>query len=305
MDAEKKVSIVIASYNMAQFLPDTITNCLNQKYPNKEIIVYNDCSTDETSSLDWERWKSLGIKYYCGETNLGVGDAFNRAITFATGDYVMLMCADDLIATEYYLDDIVEAFEEFPKVGHVSRWYYQFVDGYEGPVRAWRSMDPLVQANNPSGLVFRKKALNITRCSNRMFIETSSLVRQVIVQGWDCHILRYDAIAARVHQSTSTQKDYWLKRRVSSPIEDWVDLGAYQMLKDYASLIQIKNGFTMKALLEEIDLFIKLRPINALNPMFWFFALVAIITPRPILRKLPEFYRHRIGRYITREVKRV
>lgn len=301
---DKKISIAIASYNMSHTIEATIDSIMEQSYPNKEIIFYDDCSTDNTA----QKIKSLQdiyscITYYRGEVNKGVGEGFNEAMAKATGDYIVLMCADDLFTDRNVLKDIAFVFDTCPTVGHVSRWYHQFVDGYPGAVRAWRGHDPIVLANNPSGLAFRREAIQGKKCSNHMFIETSFLVHEVLKK-WKYHILSYDTIAVRVHASTSTQKGYWLKRRVSSPVADWVSIGGKEILKDYCSLIQIKCNFTTQALLEEIDLYIKLRPTNILNPRMWFFIIIALLTPRFLLRKIPLFYRHRISRYFTKEVKR-
>jgi glycosyltransferase involved in cell wall biosynthesis len=311
-----KISVVIATYNMRHLLKRTIESCCNQEYPasNKkmdtrpylEVLIYDDCSTDGTEKDVWiKQYADHGyIKYYRGQTNKGVGGAFNEAIALATGDIIVLICSDDLFTHPKVLSDIAFVFKTCPTVGHVSRWDNQFVDGYEGAVRAWRTYNVLEQANNPSGLAFRREALIDCKCSNHMFIETTQLVKQVLDAGWKYHILKYDTIAVRVHQSTSTQKGYWLKRRVSSPIADWVGLGCKDMLNDHTSLVQIKCNFTTKALLEEIGMFIKLRPSNLLMPGFWFYAVVSLLTPRFILRQIPQFYRHRIGRLFTKEVKR-
>jgi len=302
---DNKISVIIATYNMSHLIEDTINSIMAQEYKNKEIIIYDDLSTDGTQQKMMVAQALFPeIKYIRGTVNKGVGGAFNEAIKHSTGDYVVLMCADDLFLNSKVLSDIAMIFNECPTIGHVSRWYNQFIDGHIGAVRAWRTYNPLIQANNPSGLAFRKTALSGCECSNRMFVETTQLVKQVLDKGWHYHIIKYDTIGARVHKSTSTQKGYWLKRRVSSPITDWVSLGCKEMLKDYCSFIQIKNSFTTKALLEEIWCFIKLRPINLAYPAFWMFSLISLLTPRFILRHLPAFYRHRIGRFLTREAKR-
>jgi glycosyltransferase involved in cell wall biosynthesis len=298
-----KASVVIATYNMGHVIVDTLISCLKQDYQNLEIVVYDDCSTDGTKEIVSGH---IHVKYFCGENNLGVGGAFNAAIQKATGDVVILMCADDLFCNHSVVSDICEVFRKHPTVGHVSRWYHQFVGNDPTPVRAWRTLDPIIQANNPSGLAFRKEALKTARCSNKMFIETSALVSEVlwIKEGWDYRILKYDTIAARIHQNTSSTPGYWLKRRVSSPIVDWVSIGGSEMLMDYTSFIQIKTGYKMSAVLEEIWNFIRLRPLSLLNPSFWFYALVATITPRQMLRKLPILYRNLIGKRITGQVLR-
>lgn len=295
------ISIVIPVFNMRHIILETIQSCKEQDYPNVEILVYDDCSTDGLNEIDW---KSLGVKFYRGETNLGVGNAFNEAIRLSTGEIVVFLCGDDLFTNPKVLSDIAFVFETCPTIGHVSRFYYQFVDGYKGAVRAWRTRDPIIQANNPSGLSFRKKALEGCRCENKMFVETSSITSQVLKR-WKYHILRYDTIAVRVHASTSTQKDYWLKRRVSSPVLDWVvGLGVKGIATDFCSLVQIKNGFTNQALLEEICNFIIVRPLNLLHPMFWFYAIITLITPRRIMRKIPVWYRRFLGSKTTKIIER-
>jgi glycosyltransferase involved in cell wall biosynthesis len=285
---------------MGHLILETINSIKNQDYTNIEIVVYDDYSTDATQYIDWT---SLGVRYIKGKENVGVGKAFQAAIDSCKGEIIILMCADDLITTRQYVNDVVDAFKR-PGIGHVSRWYHQFVGNDRHPVRAWRGKDAIVLANNPSGLAFRKTALQGCSTSNKMFIETTQLTSQVIANGWGYSILPYDAIAVRVHDSTSTKPGYWIKRRVSSPVVDWVNLGGKEILKDHVSLIQIKNGLTNKEVFEEITNFVRLRPLNLLVPGFWFFGIIALATPREILIKLPKFYRRWIGRYITKAIRR-
>lgn len=296
------VSIVIATYNMGHLIKETIKSCQDQDYESKEIIVYDDCSTDGTKDIVWPE----KIIYIRGKENKGVGEAFNEGIKRASGDIIILFCADDLWTDRRCVSDIVSAFQDHPFVGYVTRYYYQFVDGHKGAVRAWRGNNPIVLANNPSGLSFRKQALIDSKAStsNKMFVETTKLASDVIKSGWRWHIIPWDMVAVRVHRSTSTQRSYWLKRRVSSPVLDQTGLGATDIATDFVSLIQIKRGFKLSAVWEEIINFIKVRPMNLINPRFWFWSIVALVIPRSLAVGLPEFYRHRIGRYITKEIKR-
>lgn len=298
-----KVSIVIATYNMAHLIRETLWSCCTQKYPNIEIIVYDDCSTDRTSEVEFEFY---GAKYIRGVENRGVGRAFNAGMQAATGDFIVTMCADDLFTDNFVIFDYVGNFLKFPGCGVIGRYYYQFIDGdpLKKPCRAWRTNEIVVQANNPSGLAFRRTALHGNGMSNKMFIESSKLVKDITLDLWGHAMMKYDTVAVRVHDSTSNTKDYWLKRRVSSPVMDWWSLECRSIARDYTSLIQIKSNFVMSAVLEEIWNFIRLRPINLIRPDFWFFSLVAILVPRSILRKIPSWYRWNIGRRITKEVKR-
>lgn len=304
----QSVSVCIATHNMGHLIEETIANCMGQDYDNFKVIVYDDGSTDNTIKiLDKLSHKYMRLIYRRGLEALGVGKAFNKTIEIAGEDYidadiVILMCADDLCTNPHVISDIVAQFKD-PGVVHVSRWYYQFVSGYPGPVRSWRGYNPILLANNPSGLAFRRSALKGCECSNKMFVETTQLVNQVLKKG-QSRILEYDAIAVRVHQSTSTKPGYWKARKVSSAVLDQVGLGATEIATDFVSLIQIKRGLDTAAVIEEVKNFIKVKPSNRFNPRLWFWAAVAVLIPGSWAVKLPEFYRHRIGRLLTREIRR-
>ncbi|EHE6926717.1 glycosyltransferase family 2 protein [Vibrio cholerae] len=94
-----KISVLIATYNCLKFIEKTIESVLNQTYPNIEIIVIDDFSTDGTaqylSSLDDSRLTVL-----VNERNIGYLDTFNRLIKLSTGDYITFVDGDDYIANE-------------------------------------------------------------------------------------------------------------------------------------------------------------------------------------------------------------
>lgn len=293
------VSVCIPCHNQGVFLARAIKSVKKQFYRNIEIIVLNDASTDKTC----EYRKMEGIRYFETKNPSGTGGCFNNAISKARGEIIVLLCADDLFTHRKVIQDIVERFTHIPSLGHLSRYYYQFIDGKKYPVRAWRGDDVIELANNPSGLAFRREAIKGKKLTNKMFVEVSTLVDEVIKE-WAYDILRYDTVAVRIHNSISQSKDYYLKMWKSSPVEEWKKVGGHELLRDYTSLIQIKNNFRVSAVYQEICNFIKYRPINILAPGFWFYATISLITPRFILRKLPNLYRKTWGRWTTREIKR-
>ena len=313
---EPLVSICIPSYKQGHLVKQAIDSCLIQIYDNIEICVLNDSPDDGTIRLLDEIGLTLitrngeklrnrkRLKYYSSEGGSGTGGAFNKIIKEATGDYILLLCADDILTDRHIVGDIVEIFEKNRIVGHVSRWYHQFIDGDVRPVRAWRGYDVMELANNPSGLAFRKTAIEGCELSNNMFVEASTFVKAVLTKGWAAKILTYDTIAVRVHNSISQSKEYYLKRWSTSPIEEWVKVGGEALLKDYTSLIQIKNNFRTEAVIKEAANFIRLRPANKFSPSFWFFVFLSILCPRAILRRIPDLYRRTWGKWTTRTMYR-
>lgn len=269
------VSICIANYRQDQFLQEALDSIYMQTYPNIEVKVYNDIE------------------------GIGSGEAFNHAISMATGDIVVLLCADDFFSDVHVIEDIVKCFQTHTRCMHVSRFYYQFVDGDFSPVRAWRGDNVIELGNNPSGLAFRNGfGFKLT---NKMFIEAPYMVRQAINLGsWS--ILEYDTVAVRVHKSTARSKDYYKKRWTGSVVKEWAKLG--WKMDDFTHLIQVANYYTKDGVCDEIINFIRVNPFNIFNPVFVFFSITALCTPRPILLWLPEFYRSTWGRMTTRKVVR-
>lgn len=300
-----KVSICIACHNQGHLIGEAVASCLMQDYENIEVVVLDDASIDSTPALSLSLFNNPKIKYCRSNEPSGTGGAFNKAMDQARGDYLVLLCADDVFTDSRVISDIVKIFNSKPKVAHVTRYYHQFIDGDSRPVRAWRCNNIIELANNPSGLAFRRSAITRCQLSNKMFVEASSLVACVMRNpSYLAMIMPWDTVAVRIHQSISRSKDYYLKRWVSSPVEEWSKVGGASIQRDFTSLIQIKNYFTTLSVLKECWNFLRLRPINLVDPGFWFFALVAVLTPRFILMKLPEVYRKTWGRWTTKVVTR-
>ena len=87
------VSIVIPNHNGAQFLLDAIASAIEQDYPNTEIIVVDDGSTD--NSLELLKVYKGKIKIICAE-NFGAASARNLGIMAAKGDYIAFLDSDDI-----------------------------------------------------------------------------------------------------------------------------------------------------------------------------------------------------------------
>ena len=91
------VSIVLCTYNGEQFLQDQLASLIGQTYPNLEIIVVDDCSTDGTKELLISYASQHdSVKLYFNEHNLGYNKNFEKAISFAKGEYFSICDQDDI-----------------------------------------------------------------------------------------------------------------------------------------------------------------------------------------------------------------
>lgn len=93
-EVSPSVSIVIASFNSAEFLPGTISSALSLNLPAREIIVVDDGSTDNTPEICTRFGKAIR---YVPIKNGGVSAARNHGATLAGGDWLLFLDSDDLL----------------------------------------------------------------------------------------------------------------------------------------------------------------------------------------------------------------
>lgn len=96
-----KVSVIVPIYNASKYLSRSIESILNQSYENLEIILIDDCSTDNSKEIIKKyALKDTRIKPFYSEVNQGVSKSRNIGLKSVSGDYVMFMDADDYIVKD-------------------------------------------------------------------------------------------------------------------------------------------------------------------------------------------------------------
>lgn len=112
-----KVSIIITCFNLAKYLPDLIESIENQTYKNFEVIIVNDASFDETKEyLDSLIQRSFSHKFFRqikinekkykvihNSENLGQFGSFLEGLKAASGEFVALIDADDVLMPDYLM----------------------------------------------------------------------------------------------------------------------------------------------------------------------------------------------------------
>lgn len=92
----RKISIIIPSYNSARLLPQAVESALRSSFPDFEIIIVDDGSTDRTDELVGKNWQREEIRYI-RQNNKGLAGARNTGIRTAQGEYLVFLDADDII----------------------------------------------------------------------------------------------------------------------------------------------------------------------------------------------------------------
>ena len=121
MSTEKQeqplVSIVMAAYNSAPYMPEAIRSVIGQSYPNWELHIINDGSKDNTAEVVRPFLTDTRIIYHEQE-NKGQASAKNCGLRAARGDFIAFLDADDMWSLDK-LEKQLPVFTEHPEAGLV------------------------------------------------------------------------------------------------------------------------------------------------------------------------------------------
>ena len=125
-NADDLVSVVIASYNMGHYLVHAVRSVLSQSYPNVEVQIVDDGSTDSTASIV-RQWESDPRVHVHTQANAGQARAKNTGVALSRGRFIAFLDADD-VWLPGKLARQMELFRGRPEVGVVYS-DYQCMDG--------------------------------------------------------------------------------------------------------------------------------------------------------------------------------
>lgn len=93
-----KISVAICTYNASAYLDEQISSILFQTMLPDEIIIIDDCSSDDTNSIieEYRAMSSVKIKHIINKNNLGYVKNFEKAISICSGDIIFLSDHDDI-----------------------------------------------------------------------------------------------------------------------------------------------------------------------------------------------------------------
>jgi glycosyltransferase involved in cell wall biosynthesis len=320
---QSKLSILVPTYNGAEYIGETLRSILSQSFSDFEIIASDDASTDETEKVI-KSFSDPRIKFFRNEKNLGYPGNLNEALKRAGGEIIYLMGQDDILG-KGALHQTWESFQISEDIGAVTRPYFWFDEDILKPVRAKnqtssKKNEIIKMSDDPekiitlfhtldqlSGLAYRKKFMDlpfhedIFPCHVYPFASILKKHPVVFLGGYN--------VAVRIRSSQS--------RKISSiydksPIQSWAEMFQNifpekelskfiaQMIenfvaRNYVGLVQIRNYAQYRYLLREIGLLLKYRPQNIFSPSFWFFSLGCALMPPFLLIPLVDWYKNQIN----------
>ncbi len=124
---QEKISIIMGIYNCEDTLPVAIDSIIAQTYKNWELIMCDDCSTDDTYKVAEEYKDKYPEKIILvrNETNKRLAFSLNHCLKYATGEYIARMDGDDISAPERFEKQIA-FLKQNPNVDLVGTYMRRF-----------------------------------------------------------------------------------------------------------------------------------------------------------------------------------
>lgn len=210
------ISVVIPTYNCARYLPEAIDSALGQSYQALEVVVVDDGSTDETTSV-LQHYRRQGERVRSvHQPNQGVAAARNHGIELAQGEWIAFLDADD-----FFLPGKLEAqlaiAEAQPQLGMIhSGWYRVSAEGEVlMAVEPWRQIAKLDLESwlrwkpvLPSAMLFRREWLVQAGGFDPRFppAEDTELVLRLSRMGCQADWLPQITVGYRQHENSAMHK---------------------------------------------------------------------------------------------------
>ena len=164
------VSIVVPVYNSEEFIKDTIKTVKEQTYQNWELLLVNDCSTDNSVEIikKYEK-EDKRIKLILLEKNLGAAIARNTGIQHAKGKYIAFLDSDDLWEPQK-LEKQIKFMEE-------NEYDFTYTD-YEFADEEGNKLNKKV--NVPSKITYKQALKNTTIFTSTVIFNVEKLGKELI-----------------------------------------------------------------------------------------------------------------------------
>lgn len=151
--ASPLVSVCLPVFNGERFIRAAIASIAAQTYPNLEIVISDNASTDRTGEICRELAdRDPRVRYVRADVNRGLAWNYNRAFALASGQYLVWLASDDVMTPEY-VSECVAALESDP--GAVIAFSNQYYIDDDGTVMSVRNLPNPAAEANPSERAFR------------------------------------------------------------------------------------------------------------------------------------------------------
>jgi glycosyltransferase involved in cell wall biosynthesis len=138
------VSVIVPNYNHARYLPQRIESILRQTYQDFELILLDDCSTDDSRAVLSQYASDPRVRLEFNQANAGTFKQWNKGVRLARGKYIWMAESDDY-ADKKFLECLVAALERDEKIAfaYCRSWRVMENGRIDGFIDPFYGVDPL------------------------------------------------------------------------------------------------------------------------------------------------------------------
>ncbi|CUP17444.1 glycosyltransferase family 2 protein [Clostridium disporicum] len=216
-ETQNKISIIIPTYNRRLQLLECINSILKQTYKNFEIIVVDDCSTDETEEYISKLLSDNRIKYLKNLKNSGPG--YSRKVGFekSSGEFIIFCDDDDYYIDSNYFTDAINIFKDGEISLICSNTFthfekentFKFLDiNFDNTICVEEYLENFqykyMKPNSTFSAIFRKNKLVNGDLKNMKMVNDSSIYMRGLISGGKVFVNRKIIGVYRVHSQNIT-----------------------------------------------------------------------------------------------------
>lgn len=217
-------SIILPTYNRADYLPRAVCSVLAQHYNNFEFIIIDDGSSDNTAKIIKKyAKKDKRIRYVKNEKNGGLVYSLNKGLELAKGKYITRLDDDDYLFPEFFME-YVKFIEKYPDTVLIHSLPVSVKDNgdiSDGLAKAYDNLDEIdvfrVNSIPNIGATLRKGFLvknNLKYKSDYKSAEDYKLIADILMNGGHIRGIKKVLTGYRIHQTNG--KQYEINRQISS-----------------------------------------------------------------------------------------
>jgi len=213
------ISVIIATYNRDNLIERAVESVLSQTFTDFELIIVDDCSTDNTSKII-NKINDLRIKYIYLEENCGAGKARNIAVASAKGEFITFLDSDDF----YYNNSVLKKIDTASKNNDVVAFGEYCIEENEyrkiekalidGAVYKYLMEHPLHYIGKPPYAIRKEKFITAGGFSeNPRWGEAVRLWRRLFKNGANLNIVDDIGYVVSIHSGERVSKGGAVKSR--------------------------------------------------------------------------------------------
>jgi len=219
------VSIIIPAYNHEKYILKVLESALEDSYQNKELVIIDDGSVDNTNSVI-AKWiennaTKLNIKYKSRD-NRGVSKTLNELIGISEGEYICIIASDDYLVNggiakrvEYLQKNInkMAVFGDCSVVDNQNRLLYKSAlkDYYKADIMQYVDSDSLRKQ-----IISKWAVPGPVLMVRKIFLQNNQYNESLVVEDWDMYLrlvsknllgfINYEVSSYRLHESNVSLK---------------------------------------------------------------------------------------------------